>query len=108
MRKINWMLVSAFVLMSTAFTLVSCGGSDGDEQIEIPNGGVEKPTPEKPSEPVAMDPLQQKQYIETVGIELVNNVKAADFKSVVDLVNYIDSAYDDYDDDDVEEWLAGC
>ena len=108
MKKINWMLLSAIVLMSTALTLVSCGGNDGDEQIEIPNGGVEKPTPEKPSEPVAMDPMQQKQYIETVGIEFVNNIKAGDFQNVVDLVNYIDSAYDGYDDEDVEEWLAGC
>lgn len=55
-----------------------------------------------------MSPTRQKIFLEETGVELVNLIKATDFRSYVDLWDYVEDTYYDYDTDEVEDWAEDC
>lgn len=94
---------AALLMMSAlfSFSFVSCG-SDDDNSSSDPLTHIE---PSTPSEKEAMSPEDQKEYLETVALELMDQIPSSDFQSIANLGMYINDTYlDDYDWDEVDEW----
>ena len=92
--KKNYLLVGLFALGMMA--LQGCdepnpgtGGGNGSDMTGEPGLGG---TMEK------LEPSAQKTYLQSVGLEFVNNIKAGDHENLVDVIGYIDENLD-YDID---------
>lgn len=102
-------LKSFFVLFAgiCALSLASCGDDD-PEPSPNPGNPSEPTTPTTPSENEAITPAKQKEYIETVAIDFMNETPSSDFKELVNLGTYISDVYvDEYDWDEVGDWAKG-
>ena len=106
MKKFYWIFLSLF--FATTLTFVSCG-SDDEEGPESPE------TPETPSNPNVpggekqeMGIYEQKEFIESTGIEFTNSIKSDDFYDIVRLAEYASEEYADYDTENVDEWFGDC
>lgn len=98
MKILKWFWLPAFALMLTAPIITSCGGDDDEEIVD--------PDP-NPSDK-AMTSTEQKIHLEETGVEVLNLIKTADFRSYVDLFDYVEDTYYDYETDEVEDWYEGC
>lgn len=98
MMKKNKLLILSLVAVC-CMSLVSCGSNSDDEDPV-------KPTePTTPTTEEAMAPAKQKEYLETVAKELMNDMPSSDFKNIADLGTYVDETYgDDYNWDGVSDW----
>ena len=101
MRKTYLLVLGTVFTLSSA--LVSCGDSNDD-----PTDPTENPDPINPEEPSAgeaMSPASQKEYLDVVAKEFMDETKASDFNAIADLYNYVSDTYtDNYDWDAVGEW----
>ena len=103
MKLNKWMWLSTFALMLTAPVVTSCGDEE-DEKIENPD----KPLSPNDSIPV-QSPVNQKEFLEETGIQLMNQLNASDFQNVEDLARYVgEFVIEEYDYSEVEEWSQGC
>lgn len=82
-------------LCAGAICQVSCGDDDNNS---------EPITPETPTQEEAMSPSKQKQYLEEVAIEFINEMDAYNFDELSELGKYVSDTYTDYDWDNVSEW----
>ncbi len=101
--------MSAILALALAATPVFTSCGDDEEDIVNPNNpeNPEKPdNPGKPNNPLTS--LEQKQQLESTGISFLNHVKAADFQSLFDLIEYIDYTYEDYNTDALDDWAEKC
>lgn len=76
-------------------------------------GGTDTPpesvTPYEPDAASALSPADQKEKIEAVALDLMEQMPASDFRAMVELTEYIDNTYsEDYDWDDVGDWAEHC
>lgn len=106
MKKMKWLVPAAmFAMALTTPVFTSCG--DDDEPIEKPDTPDNPIKPNTPQEP--MTSLAQKQKLETVGVDLVEHFKAADFQNVYDLALYIENEYVvNSETDAVSTWADNC
>jgi len=96
MIKKTLKLLALLVATLMPLTFISCGGDDEP----TPN-----PEPVDPTIDQAMSPLEQKQYLEKVALEFMDQMPASDFRTIADLATYFKDTYgEDYDWDDVGEW----
>ena len=91
------------VLMTAGMVLFSCGdedpiGSDTEDQ------GEEPVTPVEPGTKEALTPSQQKERMQQISKEFMNQVPAYYFEDIADLYMYVSDEYEDYEWDSVEEW----
>ena len=86
--------IGVFALMLGLGTL--CITSCNDPEESIP-----EPTPDK-----AMNPVEQKEVMDKVGRDVLNLFPSSDYKRVTDCANYLDSKYEDYDFDPVDDWAS--
>ena len=94
-NSLLWMLT--FTAASTV--LVACGDDDNNSPA------TNDPTPVEPTKDEAMSQAKQKEYLETIAKEFMNQTPSSDFQELADLANYVRDTYiDDYDWDDVEDW----
>lgn len=120
MKIQKWLWLPAFALMLTTPVITSCGGdededtthgSDNGDDNENENNGGESGGGNSGGGNIsdkAMNSTEQKMHLEETGVEVVNLIKAADFKSYVNLLEYVEDTYYDYETDEVEEWYEGC
>ena len=129
MKIFKWFWLPAFALMLTTPIITSCGGDDEEETTQGDGGdnnddggdnnegggnneeGGEDNGGNSGGSNIsdkAMSPTKQKMYLEETGVELLNLIKTADFRSYVDLFDYVEDTYYDYETDEVEEWYEGC
>lgn len=72
----------------------------------------ENPNPSTPSEPSipsqdeAMSPVAQKQYLESVGIQLLEYFKINKFNELTDLLSYSYNTYSNYSCDNISSWAS--
>lgn len=105
MTKTKWFMPTFFVLaLATTPALISCG--DDDENVVNPDGPASPDSPINPNTPLTSQ--EQKQQLESTGISFLNHIKAADFQSVTDLAEYIESTYEDYSTDALDDWAENC
>ena len=96
---LKWMAVLFAAIVSLSF--VSCGGDDKDDP-DTPEPVI---NPVEPTGSDAMSPADQKEFLETVAMELMNMMPASDFRDIAELGKYIADTYcDDYDWSRVEDW----
>lgn len=98
-QKLKISVLSA-IFCAGAIYLTSCGDDNNSNPDPTPN----PITPETPSQGEAMTPNEQKQYLEEVAIEFLNDIDAYDFNDISDLGQYVSDTYSDYDWDNVSEW----
>lgn len=129
MKIFKWFWLPAFALMLTTPIITSCGGDDEEETTQGDGGdnnddggdnnegggnneeGGEDNGGNSGGGNIsdnAMSPTRQKMYLEETGVELLNLIKTADFRSYVDLFDYVEDTYYDYETDEVEEWAEEC
>ena len=97
MRKIYLLVLCTVFTLSSA--LVSCGDSNDPTE----NSGFINP--DEPSASEAMSPASQKEYLDVVAKEFMDETKASDFNAIADLYNYVSDTYtDNYDWDAVDQW----
>lgn len=97
MRKKSFKLSGLFFAGLMSAGLLACG--DDPITPDTP------PTPESPKKEEAMSPTEQKEYLETVALDFIDEISASDFKKITDLSKDIDELYgEDYDWENVEEW----
>lgn len=85
----------------------SCGEGDNDNSISIPGGDdIQSPVvPSTPNKDEVMSATAQKEYLEEVALEFINQVPSSDFRKLSSLGQYIQETYiDDYNWDNVENW----
>ncbi len=102
--KKNYLKLMAYLFAAIVCVgFVSCGDDDDDDSA----GGTE--TPEKPVEPTednAMSSADQKEYLEQVALEFMDQMPASDFRDIADLAMFVEENYGrDYDWDNVEDWV---
>ena len=103
MKFSKWMWLSTFALMLTTPVVTSCGDEE-DEKMENPN----KPSSPNDSIP-AQSPINQKEFLEETGVQLLDQLKASDFQNVVDLARYVDEyVIEENEYSEVEDWCQGC
>lgn len=103
MKLRKWMWLSVIALMLTTPVVTSCGDEE-DEKMENPN----KPSSPNDSIP-EQSPINQKEFLEETGIQLMNQLKASDFQNVGNLAQYVDEyVVEEYDYSEVEDWSQGC
>ena len=103
MRKTTFLFVLGMAF-SLSSTLVSCGGDD-DSSDPIVN--PDPITPQEPSQNEGMTPLQQKERLDVIAKEFMNQTPASDFQSIANLYNYVSDTYtDNYDWDTVGDWAS--
>ena len=101
MRKTYLLVLGTVFTLSSA--LVSCGDSNDDPTD--PTENLEPINPEEPSAGEAMSPASQKEYLDVVAKEFMDETKASDFNAIADLYNYVSDTYtDNYDWDAVDQW----
>ena len=131
MKTLKWFWLPAFALMLTTPVITSCGGDDEEETTQPGNddddnddngndsngedngndnnggsGGGNSDGSDVADN--AMSVTRQKMHLEEIGVELINLIKTADFQSYVDLLEYVEDTYYDYETDEVEDWYEGC
>lgn len=95
MRKTYLLVLGTVFTLSSAF--VSCGDSNTTP--------VDNFDPREPAAGEAMSPASQKEYLELVAKEFMDETKASDFNAIADLYNYVSDTYtDNYDWDAVDKW----
>ncbi|MDY3848067.1 MAG: hypothetical protein SOZ58_07080 [Prevotella sp.] len=102
MKKTTFLFVlgTAFCLSSS---LISCGDDDPVDPIVNPD----PINPQEPSKDEAMTSLEQKEYLDVIAKEFMNQTPASDFQNIANLYNYISDTYtDNYDWDAVGEWAS--
>lgn len=99
MKKFKWFVPTAmFALTLTTPVFTSCG--DDEEPIENPGNQIEQEL---------MTSLEQKQKLETVGVDLIKHFKAADFQNVYDLTLFTADEYvDNTETDAISTWADNC
>ena len=83
--------------------------SPGDSiYVPSPGDSIDVPTPDD-SIPVLseMSPIEQKEFMEQVALNLLDEFSAKDFESVVELTEYLANECEDYKADEVEDWFEG-
>ena len=89
MIKKTLKLLALLVATLMPLSFISCGGDDEP----TPN-----PEPVVPTIDQAMSPLEQKQYLEKVALEFMDQMPASDFRTIADLATYFKDTYcEDYD-----------
>lgn len=93
---------SFFIAGLMSVGLISCG----DDAPATPANPSDTPTtPVEPSEGEAMSPTKQKEYLEVVALDFMDNISASDFNDISDLPEDIADLYgDNYDWDGVADW----
>lgn len=103
MRKTTFLLVLGTVF-SLSSTLVSCG--DDDDPVD-PIVNPDPIKPEEPSQDEAMNSAEQKERLDVIAKEFMNQTPASDFQNIANLYNYISDTYtDNYDWDTVGDWAS--
>lgn len=70
---------------------------------------LEPVTPYVPDEASALSPVEQKEKMETVALDLMDQMPASDFREIADFAEYINNTYgEDYDWDNVGDWAENC
>ena len=107
-NKFSWLLI-LLALISMPFSLVSCGGGeeeiDGDGTEINGNNGNNGNNQGGNIVSGEMSPTDQKEYMEQVALNFLDEFKAENFNSVVKLTQYISEEYADCNGDRVETWL---
>lgn len=100
MRHFFKPIVLALAIACT-FSFVSCGDDN-----ELPEPSDPTPVePVTPDEKDAMSPEAQKQFLEKVAMDFMDQMPASDFEEIATLGKWIADTYiDDYDWDTVEDW----
>ena len=86
------------------------GGGDQTPNVPVqptvPKDTNQTPVPPSTSEEQeVLSSFEQKEFLEEVALEFMENVSSTDFDEISDFVNYVRSTYgDDYDWDNVEDW----
>ena len=91
------------VLMTAGMVLFSCGDEDPIDG-DTGDQGEEPITPVEPGTKEALTPSQQKERMQQISKEFMNQVPAYDFEDIADLYMYVSDEYEDYEWDSVEEW----
>ena len=104
-KSLNYLLVLALSL-STSISILSCDGflgiGDNDENTENNGGG----NGEGNNEENTNQPEADKEYIQQIAIEFMNEFNADDFEGILDLAEYINEEYTDkVEAEEAEEWL---
>ena len=103
MKKISLKWMAALFVAIVSLSFVACGD---DDEKEKESGNTETPIdPVEPTKDEAMSPVEQKEYLETVALELMDKIPATDFQDLADMGTYINETYiKGYDWDNVERW----
>lgn len=101
-NKFSWLLL-LLALISMPFSLASCGGGDDD----IDGDGTEINGNNQGGNTIGneMTPTEQKEYMEKVALDFLDEFKAENFKNICDLTQYISKEYSDYNSDKVTKWF---
>lgn len=103
MKKTAFLFVLGTVF-SLSSTLVSCG--DDDDTVD-PIVNPDPIKPEEPSQDEAMNSAEQKERLDVIAKEFMNQTPASDFQSIANLYNYVSDTYtDNYDWDTVGDWAS--
>ncbi|MBE6303269.1 MAG: hypothetical protein E7089_04975 [Bacteroidales bacterium] len=86
-------------------TITSCGSDEEDTEITSPGGSDDSGDNNGNNATNEMSPIEQKEFMENVALNFLDEFKARNFESVVDLTEYLSEEYSDYDTDEVDEWL---
>ena len=98
-----------FALMFAAtLSFTACGGSDDPDSPDVPEQPDTPTTPDEPSKGEALSPTEQKQRLDNIAREFMQNIPSTDFKSYADLGNHLNDTYSDYDWDNVGDWARKC
>lgn len=96
--KIYFKLLGLFACCVFSVLLVSCGDDSKDE----PTPSITPVTPEPNN---ALTQIQQKEKLENVAIEFMNQLPSSDFDDISSLGNYMRNNYgEDYDWESVGDW----
>lgn len=101
-KKYQLLALSLFI-GATLTTSCETGQGGDDPQPPTPPEVVD---PETPTESEAMDVAEQKNYLDQVATEVINEMDSYDFAELVEFGDYISYTYEDYDFDDVAEWAS--
>lgn len=106
MNKIYVKFVGLFLGALMSVVLFSCG----DDAPATPANPSDTPTnPIEPSEGEAMSPTKQKEYLEVVALDFMDNISTSDFNDISDLAEDIANLYgDNYDWDGVADWAENA
>lgn len=100
-NSFKWMAVSLAAIVSLGFT--SCSSNDDKDDPTDPDTPI---NPIEPSKEDAMSPTAQKERLEATALEFMDKMPSSDFRDIVELGKYIGETYgDDYDWDNVEDWV---
>ena len=97
-EKMKIRICLLFFAFAMFFSLPIIFTSCGDDVTE--NDTI--PTPPSPTE---MSPIEQKEFMERVALNLLDEFEAENFESLMDLAEYLKRKYSDYDTEEVEEWF---
>lgn len=83
-------------------TTVSCGDEEPEDN-ETPDTPI---TPTDPDKDKALSSVEQKERMEAIALEFMEQMPSDDFKNLGELADYVLDTYctDDYDWNEVEEW----
>ncbi len=101
MKKILFYVMLLFMTVAVPVTLVSCG-----DELEEMGGGGSGDTPPADLEHSVTSVTAQKQCLEKTAIELMNNIDASDFESIVNMADYLTEEIED--GSELEEWAKAA
>ena len=101
--NVIFLLLAFIVFFTLPVTITSCGD---DEKTEITDPTPEPvPTPSPGPVTEEMSPIEQKEFMEKVALNFIDEFKAKNFESLVDLTEYMGEKYSDYGGEEVENWF---
>ena len=68
----------------------------------------EEVKPEIPEQSEALTPTEQKRKMEDIANQFMAEVPSSDFRGIADLFNDLNQEYEDYEWDNVEDWMEEC
>ena len=101
------LLASAFAITFGQLTMVSCGNNDSPSSSESKED--EKDNEKDEGEGSGLTPLEQKQYLEKTGLELVNHLQAEEIQNLSDIGVYFMEHYvysRQYDTDALDDHIT--
>ena len=104
-NRIYFLIFALMLFFVLPVTITSCGGEDETENISPNPEPTPDPTPDPTPVPDDMSPIEQKEFMEQVAINILDEFKAKNFESVTDLTEYLCEEYSDYDTDEIDEWF---